>query len=162
MPTEALALPMSVTPDPPAYSSEDWDNSPASAHFEESTSISSPTNHRRDFTQRLDLPISVQSHQHLGPQRPGIETPPPSVVKVFTYNIQRKGQTWAELKVMADELVSGNTPTFVEGSRIQGEVKLYATRSETIYSVVVSVSDFLRSRAPLPTQLLPDNRLRGK
>lgn len=42
----------------------------------------------------------------------------------------------------ADELVSKNMPTFIEGSCIEGEVKLHATKAETIHSVVVSVSDF--------------------
>jgi hypothetical protein len=75
-------------------------------------------------------------------------TTDPPKTKVFAYDIQRKGRTWAELSITADELISTKTPTFLEGSPIEGQVMLRVAQAEAINSVVVSVSIVAIWRAP--------------
>lgn len=123
--------------DPPEYSAGIGDYSPISAHFEglQNPDIPSPeflTNHP---------PQPFPGESLLSHRRSMLFDPitAPPTTKTFTYDVQRGGRTWAELKVTADELISTRTPTFIEGSRIRGQVSLYAARAEAIHSVVVSV-----------------------
>ncbi|KAF9453505.1 hypothetical protein P691DRAFT_771474 [Macrolepiota fuliginosa MF-IS2] len=133
MSTTRAAFSTPVTLDPPEYT-EDGEYSPMSAHFEESHTSFPLMDSSSNSGRYNPLPVLL-SHRCLHEMES--RTPPPSTTRIFTYNIQRKGKAWAELKVAADKLMSKNTPTFIEGSRIEGEVNLYATRPENIHSLIV-------------------------
>jgi len=70
----------------------------------------------------------------------------PIKAKDFLSTIENRGKTWALLALTADEHLSKNIPTFLEGSPVKGTVKLSLDRPEYIYSVYISVCPLHSSR----------------
>jgi hypothetical protein len=66
--------------------------------------------------------------------------------KDFLSTIENRGKPWAILALTANEPLSKNIPTFVEGSPVKGTVKLSLNRPEYIYSVYISVCPLQSSR----------------
>jgi len=63
----------------------------------------------------------------------------PIKTKDFLSTIENRGKAWALLTLTANEHLSKNIPTFLEGSPVKGTVKLSLDRPEYIYSVYISV-----------------------
>lgn len=76
-------------------------------------------------------------------QREGRATP--RRPRDFTYKIEKNDHIWANMTITADEKLSQNIPTFVEGEPILGQVELWTEKGgEDIRGVVVSVRPDLR------------------
>ncbi|KAJ3564407.1 hypothetical protein NP233_g8318 [Leucocoprinus birnbaumii] len=125
-------------PDPPEYSAEVGNYSPISVHFDGHQNPETPS---PDFLSR-HAPQGFPTKTLLSRRQSTLlhSSAAPSATKLFTYDVKKDGRTWAELKVAADETISKTSPTFIEGSRIEGQVSLYAAKAESIHSVIVSVS----------------------
>jgi hypothetical protein len=66
--------------------------------------------------------------------------------KDFLSTIENRGKPWALLTLTANEPLSKNIPTFIEGFPVKGTVKLSLHRPEYIYSVYISVCPLQSSR----------------
>ncbi|KAF9048580.1 hypothetical protein BJ165DRAFT_1343134 [Panaeolus papilionaceus] len=75
---------------------------------------------------------------HRPSQREGRATP--LRPRDFTYKIEKNDHIWANMTITADEKLSKNIPTFVEGEPILGQVELWTEKGgEDIRGVVVSM-----------------------
>jgi len=100
-------------------------------------------NHVLDDHEDLDI------DEHLPRYEESQQTVKSIKTKDFLSTIDNRGKPWALLTLTANEPLSKNIPTFVEGSPVKGTVKLRLDRPEYIYSVYISVCLLQSSRGQL-------------
>jgi len=100
-------------------------------------------NHVLDDHEDLDI------DEHLPRYEESQQTVKSIKTKDFLSTIDNRGKPWALLTLTANEPLSKNIPTFVEGSPVKGTVKLSLDRPEYIYSVYISVCLLQSSRGQL-------------
>ncbi|KIM40546.1 hypothetical protein M413DRAFT_11437 [Hebeloma cylindrosporum] len=104
--------------------------------------------HRKDDNYHEDEDLEIYDHLP-GYERESQRTPrKPIKTKDFLATLENRGKPWALLTLTADEPLSKNIPTFIEGSPVKGTVKLSMDRPEYIYSVYISIKgDYLIGNA---------------
>lgn len=67
-------------------------------------------------------------------------TPRTSQAKEFTFDLKRKGKSFAAMTVVADSPLSKTMPVFIEGQPIRGYARLSLEKPTSIHTISVHVS----------------------